>query len=133
VTEVGGAAVDVTTNTEFKPFGELTAITFSGSTYTMGDVTFTLDGSWNDNWFFNSVDGYFYCKKAVKPGDSTPLLLASLSVDKTKKDTTYKDVTLEVDIISDSIQTGGGAVSARWGASKITIDSNGALAPQTQS
>jgi hypothetical protein len=102
-------------------------------TYTLGDVTFTLDENWKEHWFFNSADGYFYYKTPLEPGESTAVLLKKVSI---SNDTYIKlldskgtqVISLVVDVLSDSIQTEGGAVEQRWSSAGVQINSQtGAL------
>jgi hypothetical protein len=113
-----------------------TALEASGAhTYTLGDVTFTLDEHWKEYWFFNSADGYFYYKTPLQPGESTTVLLSKVSISNdtyTKlldSDSTETQViSLVVDVLSDSIQTEGGAVKQRWSSAGVQINSQtGAL------
>jgi hypothetical protein len=104
-------------------------------TYILGDVTFTLDENWKKYWFFNSADGYFYYKTPLKPGESTTVLLSKVSIsndtytkllDSDSKETQV--ISLVVDVLSDSIQTEGGAVGQRWSNAGVQINSQtGAL------
>ena len=118
-------------------FDELTAVTDSDSladgtatSFTNGDVTFTLADGWHEYWFYNSTDGYFYYKTAVEAGDSTEQLLASVTI----SSDTYAileeyGITLQIDVLTDAIQTEGGAVDARW--SNVSIDENSSLVQAT--
>ena len=115
-------------NYELSGFGELTDITINNNTFTMGNVTFTLDSEWEDRWFFNHTDGYFYYREIVEPGETTDPLLANVSI---LSDTynilkTY-GMQLEVDVITDAIQTQGGALDARWTDAGVTIDTDDTL------
>ncbi len=88
------------------------------TSFTIGDVTFTLDDDWEENWVY--IDGYFYYKDILSPGDTTPNLLASVSIN-TDKLNSYRDMgaLLRVSILADAIQTVGGAVEARWAESGL--------------
>ncbi len=103
-------------------FGSLSSLSSSDlstdptqtTTFTMGDVTFTLADDWYNSWVF--IDGYFYYKYILSPGETTAQLLDSVTISsKTYNILTNYDITLEVDIISDSIQTEAGAFKERWG------------------
>jgi hypothetical protein len=111
----------------------LTALSVTDAhTYTLGDVTFTLDEHWKEYWFFNSADGYFYYKKPLELGDSTAVLLNNVSIsndtyikllDSDSKETQETQViSLVVDVLSDAIQTEGGAVEQRWSSAGVTIN-----------
>jgi hypothetical protein len=128
--------VDVTNTEGILSIGDMTDISITNNAFTMGDVTFTLDEKWSDSWFFNETDGYFYCKNIVKVGATTQPLLSSVSIGKTtlsKINTENPGVSLEVDVLSDSIQTKGGAVAARWGDSAgVEIGDDGTLQVSTK-
>ncbi len=87
------------------------------NTFTIGDITFTLCDGWNDYWFFNSEDGYFYYKYVVKVGEKTTQLLQSVSIDDSKL-YRYNDnpISLQVDILADSVQVVSDALTDVWGA-----------------
>ncbi len=106
----------------YTPFGSLTDIKITDNTYKMGDVTFTLADNWSENWIYNPKDGYFYYKKIVSPGNTTEVLLESVSIEKEAYEKIDSGVSLRVDVISDSIQTGGDAVNTRWKDSGIIIN-----------
>lgn len=105
----------------------------STNTYTMGAVTFTLDSNWSDNWIFNPKDGYFYYKTKVAPGETTAKLLEKVSIDASTKDAMDSaGVSLQVDVIADSIQTNtdANAIYKRWGDAEklgITVGEDGTL------
>ncbi len=135
VTPTAGTDVDVTLGTPedygLEDFGELTDISLSAgdTSYTMGDVTFTLDSSWESYWFFNTTDGYFYYRKKLAPGSTTEPLLASVKLSASTYDSMEEyGIDLEVDVLTDAIQTQGGAVDARWEDARLTIESDGTLA-----
>lgn len=120
-----GTEVDVISSSKYTGVGNLTSVVIAeDNTLDMGEITFRLAEDWREHWIFNSNDGYFYYKKIVKPGESTTLLLDSLSISKDILDNADDGVYLKVDIISDSIQTVGGALESRWGSSGIEIDAD---------
>lgn len=102
----------------------------SGNAYTMGDVTFLLDDTWEENWIYGG-DGYFYCRDIIEPGSSTAPLLKSVSIDGTIYDYIETEgITLKVDILADSIQTEADALVKRWGSPEtlgIEIGADGTL------
>lgn len=108
----------------------------SGNSFVMGDLTLNLfpgTGSvhtniWSDNWFYvydsgNSV-GYFYYKNALAPQATTTLLLNSVT-----SDTDYNN--LQIDVIADSIQSDGGAVTDVWGDFVQENQTQHTIAPKT--
>lgn len=107
---------DITNVAAYGGFGNLTDIQIDeeAQTYQMGAVTFQLDKNWNANWTYNEADGYFYYKNAVPPGGTTEMLLESVSISQKTYTEMENTVFLRVDILSDSIQTEGGAVESRW-------------------
>ena len=107
-------------------FGALTGIKIESNSYKMGDVTFNLADNWSENWFYNSKDGYFYCKKVIAFGDKTPELLASVMISsKTKEKLDSLGAKLTVDILADGIQSEGKAADTMW--TNIKIKSDGEL------
>jgi hypothetical protein len=128
--------VEVTNTSYLKELGNLEDINIIDNSYTMGDITFTLDSDWNDYWFFNPKDGYFYYKKAVLEGSETELLLTNVSVSaEVKSETSKNNVTLDVEVLADSIQTqeeddeqislgGVNALNTRWKNADIEIITN---------
>lgn len=128
-TDSTSTKIDVAVAGDYTQFGDLTAVDWSEdkTSYTMGDVTFTLADDWADNWIFNPNDGYFYYKKIVEPGESTELLLKTVSI---SKDVLQDGVNLQVDVLSDAIQTVGGALDGeygRWQESGVIIGDDGEL------
>ncbi|HEX3039240.1 MAG TPA: hypothetical protein VHP54_02965 [Caproiciproducens sp.] len=90
----------------------------SATAFTMGDLKLNLDPGWSSKWFYvyDSTDkiGYFYYKEILPPGRRTaqPLLASVGSVDPTKSNIVISSV--QVDVITDSIQAEGGAVGNVW-------------------
>lgn len=110
---------------DISSFTNLKDITILNNAFTTGDITFTLDDNWNENWFFNSNDGYFYYKYVLEPGQKTEPLLKSVSIDDSKL---YKynnnSITLQVDILSDSVQAMGEALNELWTNVEKNITTN---------
>lgn len=122
--EIGGEEFDVT---NIDGISDMNAFTkdISGNTCTIGGVTFILADDWEKNWIHGG-DGYFYCRTAVEPGSSTPVLLKKVSVTaETYKIAKELGAELTVDVLADSIQTEGqdsgetSALAERWGAPEI--------------
>lgn len=108
-----------------KNFGALTDININreSNSYTMGDVTFKLADDWSNHWFYNSKDGYFYCKSAVPFGKKTPQLLDSVTISADTKDKLdWLGAKLTVDILADGIQSEGKAANTMWTNVKINSD-----------
>lgn len=120
VTLEDGTEADIASTKEITSFGNYPT-NIEGNTFTMGDVTFNLSSDWKSSWIYNSTDGYFYCKNIVSIGDSTSQLLDSISMTKEAYEKISDGVNLRVDVLSDAIQTEGGAVDARWSKSGIKI------------
>ena len=118
--------VSIDTDLPLTNFGALTGIKIESNSYKMGDVTFNLADNWSENWFYNSKDGYFYCKKVIAFGDKTPELLASVMISsKTKEKLDSLGAKLTVDILADGIQSEGKAAAKMW--ENIKINSDGEL------
>ena len=118
--------VSIDTDLPLTNFGALTGIKIESNSYKMGDVTFNLADNWSENWFYNSKDGYFYCKKVIAFGDKTPELLASVMISsKTKEKLDSLGAKLTVDILADGIQSEGKAADTMW--TNIKIKSDGEL------
>lgn len=118
-----GKEIDVTNTSYISEMGSFKK-EIAGNSYTMGEVTFYLDEKWSENWIYNG-DGYFYCRQSVDAGESTPLLLKSVSITAEAYSNIPADVTLEVDVLADSIQTEGqdagetNALAERWGTPEV--------------
>lgn len=113
--------VNVTNLMDVADFGDLKSIEIKNNTYQMGDVTLTLADDWETYWFFNPKDGYFYCRSPVAPGKTTALLLKEVSIPTEVLNKIEEGVHLKVDVISDAIQTEGGAIDARWADAGVAI------------
>lgn len=85
-----------------------------GNSIVMGDFTFELAAGWSDNWFYQ--DGFFYCKKVLAPGETSPILLnkVRLTSDTPELREKYKGLTVNVDVLADVLQAEGGAPEAEW-------------------
>ena len=117
------STVSIDTDLPLTNFGALTGINIESNSYTMGDVTFHLANDWRDNWFYNSKDGYFYCKKVIAFGKKTPELLDSVTISSdTKEQLDSLGAKLTVDILADGIQSEGKAAAKMWENIKINAD-----------
>ena len=87
----------------------------------LGDITLCFDEDWSDNWFYK--DGYFYYKKVVKPGETTPELLKGviLTEDTTEMREKYHGSKVNIDVIADALQASHSA-PGEWG---LTVDGAG--------
>lgn len=81
------------------------------------EIEYTSSGEW-----FKGADGYWYCKAAVAPGKSTPVLINTCSPVSDSEPTDYH---LVVEILADAIQsTPATAVQDAWG---VTVGDNGTI------
>ena len=120
------STVSIDTDLPLTNFGALTGINIESNSYTMGDVTFHLANDWSDNWFYNSKDGYFYCKSVIAIGKKTPPLLDYVTISSdTKQKLESLGAKLTVDILADGIQSEGKAADTMW--TNIKINSDGEL------
>lgn len=80
----------------------------------LGDFTFELDSNWSNNWFYR--DGFFYCKKVLAAGETSPLLLkkVSLTNDLPEIREKYKDLDIKTDVVGQILQADGGAPQSEW-------------------
>jgi hypothetical protein len=137
VTSFSESASDSSSGSATESSSDTTETNKSTNTYTMGAVTFTLDSKWSDNWIFNPKDGYFYYKTKVAPGGKTEKLLEKVSIEASTKDAMDSaGVSLQVDVIADSIQTNtdANAIYKRWGDAEtlgITVGADGTLSLTT--
>jgi len=98
--------------------GTFPATLTSGTSFTTGDFTFTLKSGWMLNWFYR--DGYFYYRRVLSPGESTPFLLDRVSYTGTAADKAdYNENNVKVEVLADILQAEGGAPAAKWG---ITVN-----------
>jgi hypothetical protein len=136
-TSFSESASDSSSESATESSSDTTETNKSTNTYTMGAVTFTLDSKWSDNWIFNPKDGYFYYKTKVAPGEETAMLLEKVSIEASTKDAMDSaGVSLQVDVIADSIQTNtdANAIYERWGDAEtlgITVGADGTLSLTT--
>lgn len=113
-------------------FGTLTDVRqITGTVYSLGDLTVTLDNAWADSWIFNPTDGWFYYRHPVPPGTATEWLLESVSLPRELLGAAEAaGISLRLDILADSIQTEADALGERWGAPEtlgIAIGADGSL------
>ncbi len=77
-------------------------------------IDIKLDDNWTTNWAYidkanGKVDGtndtgYFYYKKTLAPGATTPKLVESVTLNKEVTDEAYKDLVFDLSVVLDSIQ-----------------------------
>ena len=83
------------------------------------DISFVLDGisgAVNSNLAFDYIDGYYYYKGILKPGESTPSLIQSITVDYgAYTGTQYEGLTLELSVLAEGLDSNVGAPEAAWG------------------
>lgn len=91
------------------------SIAGTATLFSMGDLTLNFVANWSDKWFYvydtDDQTGYFYYKDAVPAGGTTTLLLNSVAL---PAGMSYSS--LQIDVIADSIQSDGGAVTDVWGS-----------------
>lgn len=98
-----------------------TLIASNAKFFTMGDLQLNLADHWGDKWFYvydaNDKIGYFYYNEKLNPGATTSQpLLKSVGIASGSSAVTSALLTnLQVDVIADSIQADGGAVTDVWG------------------
>lgn len=87
----------------------------SGNALVMGDITLHFAGDWSSNWFYK--DGYFYCRKVLKPGETSPQLLSGLTLTDPAKAGDYQGLTVKIEVLADILQAGGTAPQTEWNVS----------------
>lgn len=78
------------------------------------EIKYNLAEGWTQNWVQNG--DYYYYKKVLQPGETTEQLLDSVHVD----GGIPEGMTLEIQVIADSIQAEGGAAQEAWGVDPAT-------------
>lgn len=63
------------------------------------DTDYSIDISSSSNWLYNELDGFYYYKLPVEPGNNTDIL-----INECKNIKEYDDKILNVDIVTQSIQ-----------------------------
>lgn len=115
-----GSTASQTADAGTVKFGAMPA-SIAGSTFSMGDLQFTLNSSWQNDWIYayNTTEktGYFYYKNRLPVGAVTPnTLLESVSLAGGAGTTLNSMLSnLQIEVIADSIQAEGGAVTQVWG------------------
>lgn len=131
-----GVLLDITNNDTFKDFSS--SLKIDNNKAVWGDLTLVFAGNWDENWFYNETDGFFYYKNILEPGESTDVLLEKIEISSELLGDIGDDIQLEFDVLSDSIQTVGGAIayendsdtaknadSVRWKNVLIATDDDG--------
>lgn len=95
----------------------------AGSTLVLGDITLHFAGDWSSNWFYK--DGYFYCRRVLKPGETSPQLLAGVTLTDASKAEEYQNLTVKIEVMADILQADGTAAQTEW---EINV-SNGMVSP----
>ncbi len=125
---VGDNIITVDADLPLDNFGSFVGLNIdeSAKSYNMGPIIFNLDDNWNENWFYNSKDGYFYYKDVVHFGSSTEPLLKSVTISEvTKNILDSYGANLTIDILTDGIQSEGNAIDNMWG--NVEMGANGIL------
>jgi len=100
------------------PTGVLTAPTVKAAatdaTMVMGEITLHFAGDWETFWFYK--DGYFYYRKVLDTGETTPPILTGVTLtDNTAEMTAkYQNIVVEIEVMSDVLQPTDAAL-ALWG------------------
>lgn len=76
-------------------------------------ITLYLKAGWNDSWSYDEGSGCFLFSGSLSSDKSTPELITKVEISDAVH-TSAKDLTLQLDVLADAIQTGGGAAEARW-------------------
>lgn len=92
-----------------------------GNTMALGDVTFHFANDWSNNWFY--MDGFFYYRKVLSPGEETTKLLTGVTLSDAKAGE-YTDKRVKIDVMADILQTEGDAPSTEWG---VTVSGDSVL------
>ena len=65
---------------------------------------------------FNLIDGYYYYKGILAPGETTPVLIRTLTVDYSAlTGTVYDGLTFELSVLAEGLNDAPGAAEAAWG------------------
>ena len=89
------------------------------------NITWGKDGNgYEDDWFIGS-DGFYYCKTFINPGESTPILIKSCTVNGGGHEYDF-----ELQIIASAVQSlPTTTVQAVW---PVVVDTDGTLAKNEQ-
>jgi len=114
---------DSTGNIISTPTGALTAPTVQATdaTLVLGEITLHFAIDWETSWFYK--DGYFYYRKVLNEGETTPAILTGVTLtDNTAEMTAkYQDIVVEIEVMSDVLQSTNEAL-ALWG---VKVDGDG--------
>ena len=100
------------------PTGALAAPTVqpsaSDATLVIGEITLHFAIDWETSWFYK--DGYFYYRKVLDEGETTPPILTGVTLtDNTAEMTAkYQDIVVEIEVMSDVLQPTNEALML-WG------------------
>lgn len=80
----------------------------------MGDITLNFDPNWQNEWLY--MDGYFYYRRVLQPGETAQHLLTGVTLTNPTpaKLADYQNIRVEIEVTADVIQAIGGAPSV-WG------------------
>jgi len=67
-----------------------------------------------ENWYYNSVDGYFYYIGLVAPGTATKNLLSSLKLSNTANSDYYANMSYDLIVTMEAIQHTKDAIASEW-------------------
>lgn len=117
---------DSTGNIISTPTGALTAPTVKAAatdaTLVLGEITLHFAIDWETSWFYK--DGYFYYRKVLNEGETTPPILTGVTLtdDTAEMTAKYQDIVVEIEVMSDVLQPTNEAL-ALWGV-KVDGDKN---------
>lgn len=72
----------------------------------------------NEDLSFDEIGGYYYYKGILDPGEQTPVLIRSLTVDYSAlAGTVYEGLAFELTVLAEGLNASPGAAEATWGMS----------------
>ena len=86
----------------------------SDATMVMGEITLHFAIDWETSWFYK--DGYFYYRKVLNEGETTPPILTGVTLTNNTAEMTakYQDIVVKIEVMSDVLQPTDEAL-ALWG------------------
>lgn len=102
------------------PTGTLTAPTVqpaaTDATLVLGEITLHFAIDWETSWFYK--DGYFYYRKVLDEGETTPPILTGVTLTNNSAELAVKfqDIIVNIEVMSDVLQPTNEAL-VLWGVS----------------